>query len=304
MTEPARRIVESNGVKLNAYALSPHEPVGPPLVMLHGMRDVALSLMPVATLLAQSHPVYLVDLRGHGRSDKPGSYAMAQFVFDLHQVLTELSTGPAILFGHSLGGQIASRFAALYPDLVQAAILVEGLGPPRQDTTQAATEGLQAEGQRLKKPLSVSNRQRPLPSIAFAAERLLLNNPRLTSDRALDIARLGTEMNEHGELVWAFDPRVSAVFAGLGPEDSARHWPHVRCPTCVISGSLAAEYWGAVVRQGSPRASRFTPRELADRVLSFPDAEHVEFEGSGHMVHFDEPDRLAETTLDFLRRRL
>jgi pimeloyl-ACP methyl ester carboxylesterase len=278
------------------------------------MRDVALSLMPVAILLSQSHPVYLVDLRGHGKGDKPGSYAMAQFIFDLHQVLTELIAGPAILFGHSLGGQITTRFAALYPDLVRAAIIVEGLGPPRQDPTNGPGAGLQAEGQRLQETLSVSDRQRPLPSIDFAAKRLLLNNPRLTSDRALELAHLGTEKNEHGELVWAFDPRVSAVFAGLGPEDSARHWPHVSCPTCVISGSLAAEYWGAAVRHspprtgplrgGSPRAGHFAPGELADRVASFTDAEHIELGGSGHMVHFDEPDRLAGTTLDFLRRRL
>jgi pimeloyl-ACP methyl ester carboxylesterase len=265
---------------------------------------VALSLMPVATIFSQSHPVYLVDLRGHGKSDKPGSYAMAQFVFDLHQVLTELVAGPAILFGHSLGGQIVSRFAALYPDLVQAAIIVEGLGPPRQDRADAAAAGLHQEGQRLKEVLSVSDRQRPLPSIEFAAERLQLNNPRLTRNRALELAHLGTEKNEHGELVWAFDPRVSAVFAGLGPDDSARHWPHVHCPTCVISGFLAAEYWGAAVRHSSPKAGHFAPGELAERVASFADADHVELGDSGHMVHFDEPDRLAEITLDFLRRRL
>ena len=83
MTEPRRLTVDANGVSLNLYAIG-EESDGPPVIMLHGMRDVALSLMPVATRLAGQHPVYLPDLRGHGASDKPGGYSIAALVYDLH----------------------------------------------------------------------------------------------------------------------------------------------------------------------------------------------------------------------------
>ena len=87
-----------------------------PVVMLHGMRDVALSLLPIAEAIAETHPVFLMDLRGHGDSDKPGGYAMVQLVYDLHVVMSELVGTSAVLFGHSLGGHVVCRFAALFPD--------------------------------------------------------------------------------------------------------------------------------------------------------------------------------------------
>lgn len=87
MTEPVRRSVDANGVTLNVYALPASNQAGVPVVMLHGMRDVGLSLMPIAARLAEMRTVYLVDLRGHGGSDQPGNYALPQFVFDLHCVM-------------------------------------------------------------------------------------------------------------------------------------------------------------------------------------------------------------------------
>ena len=46
------------------------------------------------------------------------------------------------------------------------------------------------------------------------------------------------------------------------------------------------------------------PDELQRRLACFPDVECVEIPGAGHMVHFDEPDRLNVAIDAFLRRRL
>ena len=49
MSEPERLSVSANGVKLNVYRLGPElDDARPPVVMLHGMRDVGLSLLPIA----------------------------------------------------------------------------------------------------------------------------------------------------------------------------------------------------------------------------------------------------------------
>jgi pimeloyl-ACP methyl ester carboxylesterase len=298
MTEPSRRTVLANGVTLNVYAAGTTN-AATPIVMLHGMRDVGLSLMPIAEPLARQHPVFIMDLRGHGESDKPGNYALSQLVFDLHRVVSEVADGPVILFGHSLGGHVVCRFAAMFPDLAAAAIVVEGLGPPAAGRDQ---RDLRAEGQRLLGTLSIPAEQRPLPSVEFAAERLQHNNPRLQPDRALELARQGTTRNAAGDLVWAFDPRVGSVFLGEG--DSAGYWSGVQCPTCLVAGALSAEYWGRAVPAGAGWDGSFAPGEMEARAATFPDAELVTFDKSGHMVHFDEPERLAEVTLDFLRRRL
>ncbi len=304
MSEPARQTVSANGVNLNVYLLGRQNDARPPVIMLHGMRDVGLSLLPIAEALATLHPVYLLDLRGHGNSDRPGGYAMVQLVYDLHVVLSEAVGSPAILFGHSLGGHVVCRFAALYPDLVLGVVVVEGLGPPDGRAPEDPALALIREGERIITTLSIPETQRPLPDHAFAAERLLANNPRLDPERALALARQGTVVSDDGTLIWNFDPRAQSVFTGADTDSSERYWRNVRCPACIIAGDLAGEYWSRAMPAGSDWTGSFAPGELEARVGLFPDAELHRFPGSGHMVHFDEPDRLAATTLDFLRRRL
>lgn len=314
MSEPGSAQVDANGTALHVYTLG--DPASRPLVMLHGMRDVALSLLPIAERLSQEYRVLLPDLRGHGRSARPGNYALPQYLFDLHCLFTQLLNNPsgstnaadqadpepAALFGHSLGGQIVSRFAALFPDLVAAAVIVEGLGPPAR--AMDAEASLQTEGGRLLETLGIPARSRPLPSVEFAADRLRANNPRLEMSRALSIARQATELDGEGHLHWSFDPRVRSVFLGGAPTEGERYWAAVRCPTLIVSGNLAAEYWRGAIPAGVGWQGEFAQGELETRVALFPDHEHLAFARSGHMVHFDEPDHLADAVGDFLRRRL
>lgn len=305
MTEPRRLQVDSGGVRLNVYSLG--DPDAPTVVMLHGMRDVGLSLIDTARTIASGYHVLLADLRGHGDSDKPGSYSMSAYLFDLHNLLNELTDRPVALFGHSLGGQIAVRFAAMFPDRVRALILVEGLGPPDRGATfpEPTHESaiLQAEGQRIIDTLALPAVTRPLPDVAFAASRLMANNPRLSAERATTLAHQATQEDAENNLVWAFDPRVAAVFVGLPHGDSERFWRAAACPTLLISGDHADEYWSQAIPAGAEWSGKFAPGEFEARIAQFQDAEHLAFDGSGHMVHFDEPHRLATASHDFLRRR-
>ena len=299
MAELEHHAVDAGGVSLNVYALG--NPAAKPVIALHGMRDVALSLLPVAERLAQRYRVLLPDLRGHGRSDRPGSYAMPAYIFDLHRTVEHFQVTPVALLGPSLGGQIVARFAAMFPELVAAAIIVEGLGPPTRPTPATAGDALRMEGERLLATFGQAATSRPLPSVEFAAERLLANNPRLDRALALRLARQATERDAQGNLVWSFDPRVGSVFLSAG--DSDRYWGAVRCPTLLVTGQHAGDYWSRAVPAGARWSGDFADGELEARLATFPDHEHQAFEHSGHMVHFDEPERLAAATDEFLRRR-
>ena len=104
--------------------------------------------------------------------------------------------------------------------------------------------------------------------------------------------------------MWAFDPRVQSVFLGGGSGDGERYWASVRCPTLLITGAHATEYWRSAVPAAQGWQGEFAAGELEQRLALFRDHEHLAFAGSGHMVHFDEPDRLATATQEFLGRRL
>jgi pimeloyl-ACP methyl ester carboxylesterase len=46
------------------------------------------------------------------------------------------------------------------------------------------------------------------------------------------------------------------------------------------------------------------PAEWSAKLAAFPDIEEVELADAGHMVQFDQPERLNEVIADFLDRRL
>jgi pimeloyl-ACP methyl ester carboxylesterase len=77
-------------------------------------------------------PVYrnrrslLIDLPGHGQSDKPNvAYPMEFFARSIEAVLHDAGVEHAVLVGHSLGGPIAYSFIRLFPEQAKALVLVD-----------------------------------------------------------------------------------------------------------------------------------------------------------------------------------
>jgi pimeloyl-ACP methyl ester carboxylesterase len=125
----------------------------PQVVALHGWRrthaDFAASLGPGSP--RGSLPVLAPDLPGHGATPPPaeawGSEAMAQAVAPLLAVASDGGdAGPVVLVGHSLGGRVAVRLAAAFPELVGALVLCAAPLVPR--TGRARRPALALRGAR------------------------------------------------------------------------------------------------------------------------------------------------------------
>ena len=294
---PVTHEVNVNGVRLCYLTLG--DPSRPPLVMLHGMRDTAQGLMPVADRLRDRYFVVAPDLRGHGASDQPGAYSVADFTYDLHRVADAAGLDRFHLFGHSLGGHIVCRYAALFPERVQTLIMVEGFGPPRRASESAA---LDRQREQLLANMALTPTQRELPSVEFAAERLRANNPRLDEAEAARLAKSATRIETSGQLVWAFDPRAQQVFLGVSEAENALFRQHVRCPALVVMGELSYEYWAG--RSDEPGwDGRFHGDDLPSRLRGFGDLTYHAFPNAGHMVHYDAPRELARVVTEFLEDR-
>ena len=299
MNEPDRHRVESAGVALNVLTLG--DPNHPPLVIVHGIRDVAASLLFVAEPLADRWYVVIPELRGHGDSENCGQYTIAHFVYDLHRVIASLDLSAPVVVGHSLGGQIAAHHAALFPEEVRALIIVEGLGPPARPFEGDAAARRNMQRQQLLTSMQLSERARALPSIEFAADRLLANNPRLSRDRAHWLAEHGTTVAADGLRYWKFDQRVGQIWLTTDPELNRVRWRLIECPTLIVTADLAHEYWTA--QMPIPGwDGRFTDADLDERLRCFRNGTRVRIANAGHMVHFDEPERLVIEIEGFLKR--
>lgn len=102
---------------------------GLPLVFIHGLGCASSSHFPVmvAEPVVTGHRRVLVDLFGHGYSDRPldFGYSLEEHADTVAQVLDSLSLTGCGVFGHSMGGAVAISLAALRPDLVSRLILAE-----------------------------------------------------------------------------------------------------------------------------------------------------------------------------------
>jgi pimeloyl-ACP methyl ester carboxylesterase len=101
--------------------------------MLHGILVGNLSMwyFTLAPALASNHRVIMVDLRGHGMSEKVlQGFDLATMARDLSCVVEELELGPISLVGHSYGGLIALRYAIDHPSGVDRVAVVDAPFPP------------------------------------------------------------------------------------------------------------------------------------------------------------------------------
>lgn len=273
----------------------------PAMVILHGMRDHALSMTSLSAAFTDRYRVVVPDLRGHGDSDNPGSYTMTQFIADLRALVLHLGLERPVLIGHSLGGHIVSKYAAIYASDVCALVLIDGMGPPRRRLE--ATDEMRREIWRsnIETALQLSSERRAMQGNDEALHRLMTNNPRLHPGSAQRIIDHGTEPHPEGGVRWKWDPAVNMVWSTFDHGESELQWGFVECPVLAVTGDESMQYWSRR-NLGDHEDPGLHERETKRRLGLFRDARHVIVEGAGHMVHYDQPDALNRCIAEFLEQ--
>ena len=101
------------------------DPQGEPLVCLHGVTGYAGVYQRLAEERWSSRRVLAFDLRGHGSSGWEPPWTFATHVADLAETLTALELPTADWVGHSFGGRLILELAAVHPQLVRRAALLD-----------------------------------------------------------------------------------------------------------------------------------------------------------------------------------
>jgi pimeloyl-ACP methyl ester carboxylesterase len=97
---------------------------GPLVVLVHGLGGSARNWVEVVPGLLPRRRVIAVDQPGHGGSPAPPPGArLDDFVDAVAGVIEASAGGPALLAGHSFGGQVAARLAVRRPELVRGVLL-------------------------------------------------------------------------------------------------------------------------------------------------------------------------------------
>ncbi|MDQ3371085.1 MAG: alpha/beta fold hydrolase [Myxococcota bacterium] len=103
---------------------------GAPLVGVHGFGGDKETWLMMSALVPRARGVVLIDLPGHGRSaDVPEEHASIRHHAEaVLRVLDHASVDRAVICGNSMGGGVALRLAASWPDRVAGLVLVASIG--------------------------------------------------------------------------------------------------------------------------------------------------------------------------------
>jgi len=246
---------------------------GEPLLFIHGLGSSVRDWENQVSFFAGRYRVVTLDLRGHGRSDKPpGPFSCALFADDIARLIRSLEIGPVHVVGLSLGGFIACQLVAEHAELVRTLTMVNSVpGLPRDrfsDRLRIASTlairrlivrlfGMRTLGRFLSTKLFPRSDQKTLRQefIARWAE----------NDRQAYLSSLASVAE------WSLEGRLDSI----------------QCPTCLMSGEH--DFFPLVLKESY--------------AAKLPDARLVVIPDSGHFSPMDEPERFNEAVMAFLEER-
>jgi len=253
---------------------------GRTVVLLHGMNWGGFYFKePIELLTKEGFRVVAPDQIGFGRSSKPiMPYNFHDMALNTRKLLQSLGVNQAVIVGHSMGGMLAARFAASYPDITERAVLYSPIGltdvrwgrPWRSaDEAYKATmaqnhdqifQGMYANIRRYFPPGAWKPEYEQYPRIMYA--------PTLSAD-------------------WPRLAMVRSIYQQITYLDPVVHdWAHIKAKTLVIGGDKDGENFPALAKH------------IADTI---PGAELVVFPNVGHVAHFQVPELFYREFLKFLK---
>lgn len=254
---------------------------GPPLVLSHGLTLSARTwTLQFAALPAEGLRVVAFDHRGHGLSVVGTTgHTIDNLAADFRTVLECLDLHDVVVVGHSMGGIAAQAFAARFPEVVAERV-----------------RGLVLVSTIARTPLSAP-RAAALLRLARGAAGYVPDSSVVwrNSDLGLLLARVGfgrdarpsdVELVRQMMIACPAETRRDAPQALLG-FDLTRELRKITVPTLVIGGT----------------ADVITPPFESRRIARLiPDSQLELFEGGGHMLMLEQPDRFNRTLVEFARR--
>jgi pimeloyl-ACP methyl ester carboxylesterase len=243
---------------------------GPPLVLLHGQGNFAAVWMSVIPELVSTYQVIAPDLPGLGASEVPEGPPGADTVDAwLGELINQTCATPPAVVGISLGGQLATRFAAEHSERFAQLVLVD-------------TPGL-------------VGRVRPAPGallalIRHSARPSKRSALRLLGYAAFDLGRVRQQMGERWEPFLAYmvdrarTPSVQKANRRLMREIGLRQMPREELARISVPTTLI---WG--------RHDRIAPLRAAEEASARYGWPLQVIENAGHVSPGEQPEAFLRT---------
>jgi len=254
----------------------------------HGWLDNLASFETLASYMPNIR-VIAVDFPGHGHSEhlsKNKAYHFLDGLFLIDDLIEHFKLEKVNLLGHSMGGAIATIYAAIQPARVEKLVLIEALGPVTSPPEEAHLTLRKALSQRR----ALKNKRKPIyqtfQQALTARAEVSEIEPKMIQPL---VERALTSVD--GGYTWRADSRLRIPSTLRLSEDQMRNiLPNIESPTLMIeaeSGLL-----------NSPEAEYIQQRKPLVKQLQ------VNLMSGGHHLHLETPNKIAKLIKDFLKSSL
>jgi pimeloyl-ACP methyl ester carboxylesterase len=242
------------------------DPTAPAVLLLHAWVESSRCFDRLQSSLPSALHVFAMDQRGHGDADKPADgYTLRNYAEDVEAFMDAVGLPSAVLLGSSSGGYVAQQVAVDAPHRVTGLVLV---GAPHSLQGRPAFAD---EVDRVTDPL----------------------DPTWVADSLTWFARF------HDVPDWYIEDRVHdglrvpahvwrAALTGLTEATPPSEAGTITAPTLII--------WGG--------RDELLPRQDAETLAAaIPASRLVVYQETGHLVLWEQPERVAKDLVDFVAGR-
>lgn len=267
------------------------------VLCLHGWLDNAASFSPLMSYFQQKLPdkhIVAIDWPGHGNSSHKSldaHYHFIDWVYDLLQ-LFELNNWQQVdIVGHSMGGMIASAFAAAFPEKVKSLTLIDTIGFITTESNKATKQLHDGMLSRFKSSNLQTKKQgskkKNYHATIDSAVKARVNVSDLTYEQAQLIVERGIIKEAKGYR-WRSDARLRNISPyRMTLKQAEQLICDIKCSVQLIYGSDGLD----MVRSGM--------KHFGSLFKHFSSVELV----GGHHVHMEQPEKTTELIRSFLVKK-
>lgn len=270
---------------------------GRPVILIHGLTANHRHFKKQIPELAKSFRVVTFDLRGHGDSEAPEhGLTLKRLAQDLHELIDYLELGKVSIVGWSMGTHVIFEYIRSFSCGNLEKIVVIDMAP-RLMKAPDWTCGLPGVFSRKTGDFGHEDNLFMLAAMLenwegysrVVAQRIMnksLYNEKMEFDGAADFKGREDLPWLHEEAMRNVPHAIIAFWISMMTQDYRSLLPEITVP-CLLTYGLESNYYPP---------ENYTYMENVMR-----DARAVPFEGCGHALHIQDPEKFNRIATDFLR---